>query len=90
MESNFKLTRKFLEGEIETCEEAKDNHLKWSAYHEIIGESLKKELKTLPEEEIKETVEEIHKKGLEFAEKHDEEVHKTLTEDKEDAPVRSD
>lgn len=51
MESNFKLTRKYLEGEIESSKVALQKHSEGVRVHEIVTKAFEEELKTLPEEE---------------------------------------
>ncbi len=50
MESVFKLTRQYLEGEIESSKVALQKHSEGVRVHEIVIEAFEKELKTLPVE----------------------------------------
>ncbi len=51
----FHLTRKYLEGEIESSEVALQKHSEGVRVHEIVIKAFKEELKTLPEEECTST-----------------------------------
>ena len=46
----FQLTRKYLEGEIESSKVALQKHNEGVRVHELVIEAFEKELKTLPEE----------------------------------------
>lgn len=52
MESNFKLTRKYIEGEIESSKVALQKHSEGVRVHELVIAAFEKELETLPEEEV--------------------------------------
>ena len=52
MESNFKLTRKYLEGEIESSKVALQKHSEGVRVHELVIKVFEEELKTLPEDEV--------------------------------------
>lgn len=47
----FRLTRKYLEGEIETSKIAMQKHKEGVRIHELVIKAFKEELETLPEEE---------------------------------------
>ena len=46
----FQLTRKFLQGEIDSSEVALGKHKEGVRIHELVIEAFKKELETLPED----------------------------------------
>ena len=50
MESNFKLTRKYVEEQISDSKVALQKHSEGVRVHEIVIEAFEKELKELPEE----------------------------------------
>ena len=49
----FQLTRKYLEGEIESSNVALQKHHEGVRVHELVIAAFEKELKTLPEDEAK-------------------------------------
>ena len=50
----FQLTRKYLEGEIESSKVALQKHNEGVRVHELVIKVFKEELETLPEDEVKE------------------------------------
>lgn len=52
MESQFKLSRKYLEGEIADSKVALQKHSEGVRVHELVIAAFEEELKTLPEEEV--------------------------------------
>ena len=55
MESTFKLTRKYLEGEIESSQVALQKHSEGVRVHELVIKAFEEELKDLPEDPKEET-----------------------------------
>ena len=47
----FQLTRKYLEGELESSQIALQKHKEGVRVHELVIKAFKEEMKTLPEEE---------------------------------------
>ncbi len=54
MESNFKLTRKYIEDQISDSKVALQKHSEGVRVHEIVIKAFEEELATLPEEEAEE------------------------------------